>query len=394
MTDLLREASALDAYLKKLFQTIHQNPELGRAEHATAQLIRRELEFLRIEVTSAADTGVVGTLRGALPGRTVALRADIDALPIQEETGLPYASRVPGVMHACGHDFHTAALLGAAVLLARRREKLSGTVKFFFQPDEEGEGGAQRMIGRGCMAAPAVDAVFACHVDTALPVGTASVRPGPVSAASDPFSITLRGRGSHGAKPHLGDDVIVAGSQLVSALQTIASRRTAPTDPVVVTVGTFHAGIAGNILPQEAVLTGILRTLGEGTRERVRGNLRSVVSHLSAAMGVEAEVEITPSYPACRNDRELTDLFRRSAADVLGAEHILEQAAPSMGTDDFGYFSQSVPGCYWNIGVGNAARGFTAPNHSPKFAADPAALSLAAAIHTRTVLDFLGEVSR
>lgn len=387
MEQLKAEALALEPVLRGLFETIHQTPELGRGERHTAGLIRRRLEELGLEVTALADTGTVGLLRGG-GGPTVAIRADMDALPIGEETGLPYASRVPGVMHACGHDFHVAAALGAAELLARCRESLVGNVKFFFQPDEEGDGGAARMIAGGCMESPHVDAAFCCHVESGIPTGTVSLRSGPICAASNPFTITLRGRGSHGAKPHLGADVIVAGAHLVTALQTISSRRASPTEPVVVTVGAFHAGRAGNVLPEEAVLTGILRTMGGPARERVKEELRAITAGVAAAMGVEASVAIAESYPGCRNDRAMTDLVRQAAEKILGPAGVLELAEPSMGTDDFGYFSDAVPGCYYYVGVGSGEKGCTYPNHNPRFAADPAALPLAAAIHAQVVLDY------
>ena len=387
---LLEEARAMGPAMDRIFTSIHENPELGNREEKTAEMIRQRLEALGLEVTPTIGTGTVGLLRGGHDGPTVGIRADIDALPVTEETGLPYASRTPGVMHACGHDFHITALLAAAELLARRRESLAGNVKFFFQPDEEGDGGAARMIAAGCMADPAVDAVFCCHVESGIPTGTVSVRSGPICAASNPFSVTLRGRGSHGAKPHLGSDVIVAGAQIVSALQTIASRRTAPTEPVVVTVGTFHSGTAGNVLAETAELTGILRTMGGEARERVKGDFRSIVSGVAAAMGVEAEIKIFESYPGCRNDPAMTDLLRQAAGAVLGRENVWELPEPSLGTDDFGYFSDAAPGCYYYIGVGSGEKGFTFPNHNPHFAADPAALPLAAAIHVQTALEFLG----
>ena len=391
MTDDLREAaSQLAPALLDIFRSLHQHPELGNRERRTAELIRRRLEELGVEYAPLLDTGTVAVIRGGRPGRTVAFRADIDALPISEETALPYASRCPGVMHACGHDFHAAALLGAAELLQRRREALPGNVKLFFQPDEEGDGGAARMIAAGCMENPRVDAALCCHVESGIPVGTLSVRSGPICAASNPFSIKLRGPGSHGAKPHLGTDVIVAGAQLVAALQTISSRRASPTEPVVVTVGSFHSGTAGNILPEQALLTGILRTMGGPARERVKGELRAITAGIAAAMGVSAEVDIQESYPGCRNDPAVTELLRRAAGKILGPENVLELAEPSLGTDDFGYFSDAVPGCYYYIGVGSAEKGFTAPNHNPHFAADPDALPLAAAVEAQAALDFLG----
>lgn len=386
--ELLREARALEPGLREIFCQIHRNPELGKEERATAALIRRRLEELGVEAVTMADTGVMGVIRGGKPGKTIGYRADIDALPIREETGLPYASRNPGVMHACGHDFHTAALLGAAELLVRRRETLAGNVKLFFQPDEEGDGGAARMIAAGCMENPHVDAMLCCHVESGIPTGTVSLRSGPICAASNPFSVTLRGRGTHGAKPHLGTDVIVAGAQIISALQTISSRRTSPTEPVVVTVGSFHSGKAGNVLPEEAIFTGILRTMGGEARERVKEDFRAIVSGVAAAMGVEAEVQIFESYPACGNDPAMTELVRRAAEKLLGKEKVLDMGEPSLGTDDFGYFSLAAPGCYYYVGVGSEEKGFTYPNHNPRFAADPEALPIAAALHAQTALDF------
>ena len=379
--DCLTEAKEIP--LAELFFQLHQTPELGRREYQTARLVRERLSALGILWRPCADTGTVGLLEGKHPHRSIALRADMDALPLQEETGLPYASRVDGVMHACGHDFHVAALLGAAELLARHRERLDGTVKFFFQPDEEGQGGAERMIREGCMENPPVEAVFACHTDSTLPVGCAAFPEGFHGAASAPFTITLRGTAAHGAKPHRGSDVIVAGSQLVMALQTLVSRRISPTCPAVVTVGSFHGGNAPNALPETAVLCGILRTADDATRQYGKEALRSIACGIAAAMGVTAEVDIADSYPACQNDPAMTRLAK-AAAEKLGVmAATIEQG---MGTDDFGCFTRRAAGCYWNIGVGEGHG-----NHSPRFIADPAALPLAAAIHTRTVWDYWEE---
>ncbi|MDE7244759.1 MAG: amidohydrolase [Oscillospiraceae bacterium] len=390
MTENIKaEALALAPAMQDIFYTLHAAPELGRCEHHTAEYIRARLTALGIEHTPLAETGTLAVIHGRGPGRVIGFRADIDALPITEETGLPYASRTPGVMHACGHDFHTASLLGAAELFQRHWEDFNGTIKLFFQPDEEGDGGAARMIAAGGMENPHVDAMLCCHVESGIPAGTLTVRSGPVCAASNPFTVTLLGKGTHGAKPHLGTDVIVAGAQVVTALQTIASRRTSPAEPVVVTVGTFHSGTAGNVMPEKAVLTGILRTMGGAARERVKDDFRSVVMGIAAGMGVGAEIEIFESYPGCRNDPGITGLLRTAAAKILGNANVLELPEPSMGTDDFGYFSDTVPGCYYYIGVGNAEKGFTCPNHNPRFAADPDALPLSAAVEVQAALDYL-----
>lgn len=239
------------------------------------------------------------------------------------------------------------------------------------------------------MENPRVDAMLCCHVESGLPTGKLCTRSGPVCAASNPFAVTLRGRGSHGAKPHLGADVIVAGAQIITALQTISSRRTSPTEPVVVTVGSFHSGEAGNVLPEEARFTGILRTMGGEARERVKSDFRTIVSGIAAGMGVEADIEIFESYPGCINDPAVTALLMASARKVLGAENVEEQGAPALGTDDFGYFCDAAPGCYYYIGVGNEAMGWTYPNHNPHFAADPEALPLAAAVEAQAACDYL-----
>jgi len=384
-TTLLEEAAARDEAWRQTFYTLHQAPELGGREERTAVFIRRRLTELGIPYAPSAGTGTVAILQGGKPGKTLAFRADMDALPIQEASGLSYASQIPGVMHACGHDFHITALLGAAELLRRRRAELRGAVRLLFQPDEEGDGGADRMVGEGALEG--VDLALCCHVDSALPTGTLSTRPGPVCAASNPFTVTLRGRGSHGAKPHLGADVIVAGAQMISALQTIASRRTAPTDPVVASVGSFHAGEAGNVLPETARFSGVLRTMTPAVRERAKAELRSIVAGTAAAMGVEAEVEITEGYPCCHNDPEATALAWGAGEKILGRENLIPQEAPSLGTDDFGYISAKVPGCYYYIGVGGPGGGY--PNHSPRFTADPAALYLAAAVEAQAAVDYL-----
>ena len=389
MIPLKERAQALAPVLTELFQALHRRPERGWQEHATAALVRARLDQLGIEYVPMADTGTAAIIRGGKPGKTIGFRADMDALPITEETNLPYASQNPGVMHACGHDFHTASLLGAAELLLAYRDEMAGNVKLFFQPDEEDKGGAAPMITAGCMENPHVDAMLCCHVESLIPTGTMTVRSGPICAASNPFTITLRGRGTHGAKPELGDDVIVAGAQIITALQTVSSRRSAPTDPVIVTIGSFRAGEAGNVLPEEACLKGILRSMTAESREQVKADFRAIVTSIAAAMHVTAEIDIVESYPCCINDHALTDIIRSASAKILGPENVLELPAPSLGADDFGYFSALVPGCYYYIGVGSEAKGFIYPNHNPRFGADPDALWRSAAVEAQAALEFL-----
>ena len=386
---LLQEAKQLQPYLQEVFFRLHQNPELSEQEHKTQALVLAELEKMGIEAKPIADTGVVGIIRGGKPGKTVAFRADMDALPIQEETDLPYRSQNPGVMHACGHDAHTTILLGAAKMLAACKDALCGNVKLFFQPAEEGNGGAQRMIAQGCMENPKVDAAFFGHCTSSYPAGEVSVRSGPTSAASNPFFVTFRGKGAHGASPHSGADAIVAACQAVTALQTISSRRTSPTDAVVVTVGAFHAGSAGNIIPETATISGIIRTLKPETRERVKEDFRQIVSGVAAAMGVEADIDLQESYAATINDEAMTQLMRQAAAKLFGSDCVHTQAAPEMGTEDFAYFCQAAAGCYYNLGVGNVEKGYTYPIHNSRFAVDPDALPCGVALYVQIARDFL-----
>ena len=385
----LQEARSISAWLNDIFFRIHRHPELERQEYQTQALILAELERMGIEASPIADTGVLGIIRGGKPGKTIAFRADMDALPIQEQTGLPYRSEIPGVMHACGHDTHVTMLLGAAKLLADRKEELQGNVKLFFQPAEEGAGGAKRMIEAGCMENPHVDAVFFGHCAADHPTGSVSIRPGFVSAASNPFTVTFRGKGAHGASPHKGNDVIVAASHAVIALQTVASRRTAPTDSVVISVGSLHAGTAGNVLPETASLQGIIRTLDPNTRIRVTKDVRQIIEGIAAAMDVEAEIKIVEGYAPTCNDESMTELVKHAAAALFGDSSVYHQPAPSLGTEDVGYFLQEAPGCYYHIGVGSKEKGFVYPVHNPRFAADPDALPCGAALYVQIAEEFL-----
>jgi len=382
----VREAAAKAIELRR---AIHKHPEKGNQEIVTSALVEKTLRELGIEVSRPVGTAVVGTLRGGKPGKTIAFRADMDALPVQEETDLSFKSEIPGVMHACGHDMHTAGLLGAAMTLAKHREELSGNVKFFFQPDEEDNGGAQRMIEAGCMEDPKVDAVIGAHVDPDLPTGHVGFKYGKAYATSDMFVVTIRGAGCHGASPHAGIDAVAIGAQVVSAIQQIVSRRTSPTDSAVVTVGSFHAGTAGNIIAPEAQLKGILRTLGPEMRMKTRKLFTDTVEGICAAMGAQAEVNIRESYPGVVNWDDMTDLAKNVAEDIVGRDkiHIFDQ--PTMGTEDFGYFIQDVPGVFYKIGVGNPAIGAVHPIHSPKFIADEDAISTLIGIHAAIAAAYL-----
>jgi len=386
---ILAAALEIKDEIVSLRRTIHQNPELGKQEFQTSKLVEAYLQSLNLETHQVAGTGIVGLLRGAHPGKTVAFRADMDALPIQEMNPVSYRSKNPGIMHACGHDAHTAALLGAAKLLAARREALSGNVKFFFQPNEEQEGGAKDMIQAGCMEDPKVDAVFGCHVAPDLPAGKIAVSYGICYAASNPFLVEIHGKSSHGAEPHLGIDAIVAGAHIVAALQTLVSRTLDPVEPAVVTVGSFHGGTCMNVIADAVRLEGMIRTLEPATRERLKEKFRETVQGIGSAMGAKIDIRIDEGFPAMITDPAMTDSLKAVAGIILGQENVLVSKHPTMGTEDFAYFLQKAPGTFFQLGAGDPLTSFERPLHNGYFDVDEHALPLAAAIHAQTALDFL-----
>jgi amidohydrolase len=351
---------------------IHRHPELGFEEHNTQAIVERELDELGIEHRRIAGTGVVGIVRGALPGHVSGLRADMDALPILEDSGEPCASEVPGKMHACGHDAHTAMLLGAARTLQATRETLHGTVVLLFQPAEEGPGGALPMIEAGAMDDPKIEAVAMLHVDPRLPTGTIGITPGPVNAAADEFHVTIRGKGGHGAYPHKAIDAIPAAAATVLALQNIAARETDPLGSIVVTLGTIEGGYRNNVIADRVKLTGTIRTHDPSVREAAHAKVRRIVDGVSAAYGTRAEVEIILGYPAVVNDPALSDAFATYAREAAGIP--VEVPAPTMGGEDFAYFAQRAPGVLVRLGIFNAELGSIHSGHSPQFRLDEGAI--------------------
>ncbi len=379
MTDYLSRARAMAPEIAALREAVHREPELGNREFKTSARIEAYLRGLGIETERILDTAVVGRLRGGKPGRTAALRADMDALPLTEETGAAFASEVPGVMHACGHDVHVAAALGAARLLADRREELPGSVVFLFQPDEEGSGGAKRMIDAGALNG--VDAVFGAHVSPDLPSGCVGVRYGKFYAASDMFTLTLSGRSCHGAEREKGVDALAAACELVPKLLALPERLG---ERSVVTVGTLRAGTAGNIVPGQAVMEGIIRTLGQDGRRRMRELLMETVMDTARAMGAEPSLELRESYPGVVNDDGMTALAEDAAKALLGPENVMVIDRPTMTTEDFGYFLLERPGSFYHIGAGCRL-----PLHNPAFLPDGDAPVTAAAVHAAVITAFL-----
>jgi len=369
---------------------LHQHPELGMQEENTARFVAEKLRDLGIATTvGIANTGVLGLLHGAHPGKTVLLRADMDALPIEELNDVPYKSQNPGVMHACGHDAHTAMLLGVARLLSERRDDLHGTVKFAFQPAEESVGGAEPMIAAGVMEHPHVDAAFGVHIAQDLPVGTIGVGAGPANAAVDEATITIKGLGGHAARPQMAVDPILIAAQCITALQTLVSREINPLRSAVVTVGALHAGTVSNIISEECELRVTIRTSDEETRGQLSERIPALTKGITAAMRGSAEVEYTFGYPVLVNDAAMTDLVREVARELIGADKVHEREM-GMGAEDMAYFLQAAPGCFFRIGSRNEERGLTYGHHHPRFDIDDeGALPVGVAAVTAVTLRYL-----
>ncbi len=377
----------------KFRRFFHMNPELGNREVETAKLIRGKLESLGFEVRGeVAKTGVVAVLRGAQPGATVAVRADMDALPIQEATNLPFKSLNPGVMHACGHDIHMSVALGTAMVLATLKDKLKGNVCFIFQPAEEGvpqgeEGGADLMIREGVLDNPPVSAIFALHVWPEN-LGEVLVAPGIMTAASDLFSIAVKGKSAHGARPHEGVDAIVVAAEIVQALQTIVSRALDPTQPAVITIGTIAGGARPNIIADRVTLQGTVRTLGEENHKRIPALMEAMVKNIVEIYGATYEFEYKAAVPSVYNNPELAAAMRPTLVRLLGKDKVLEWK-PQMIAEDFSFFAQKVPGFYFFLGVKSPAQAIAAPLHSPTFNPDERSLPIGIRIMTNLVLDAL-----
>lgn len=383
---IFQAAEALFPALRARRRDFHRHPELGFQEHRTAGIVADELRALGLEVTTGvAQTGVVALLEGARPGPVILVRFDMDALPIQEQTGAEYASLQPGVMHACGHDGHVAIGLGVARLLAERQAELAGTVKFVFQPAEEGLNGAEAMVQAGVLENPKPDLALALHLWNHQPFGWLGIAPGAVMAASEIFTLTVRGEGGHGALPHHTRDPIVASAHIITALQSIVSRNVDPLETAVVSVTTVHGGEAHNVIPPEVKLSGTIRTFNAGVRQRVLERFHQVVEHTAAAAGCQAQIELQMLTPAVVNDPAIAQQVQQAARQVL-PESRLDEAFRTMGSEDMAFMMQSVPGCYFFVGSADAAKGLDAPHHHPRFDFDERALVWGAALMTAAVL--------
>jgi amidohydrolase len=365
---------------------LHRMPETAYTEKKTSAYVADYLRNEGLEVrTGLAQHGVVGLMKANRPGPTLMVRADMDALPIQEETGLPFASAHKGIMHACGHDAHMAMALGAATVISQLKDNLQGNIKFLFQPAEEGPGGAKPMIEAGVMENPKVDYSLGCHVWPDLPEGTIGVKPGPFMAAMDRFDLRIIGKGGHGAMPHQCVDALEVGTQVVNALQRIVSRQMDPLEPTVVTVGTFHAGTGFNIIPDEAILSGTTRTFNSDIWGSWKERIAKIIGGVCDSMGASYELKYSQGYPATINDESMAEAVRRSAEKVVGRDQVVEPKR-TLGGEDFAFYLQRSKGCYFALGVGRPGG---TPVHNSRFDFREDLMLLGVETYCHTALDLL-----
>ncbi|MDQ7797384.1 MAG: amidohydrolase [Candidatus Edwardsbacteria bacterium] len=389
---MIKRPTSIDNYVIGWRRHFHKNPELSFREFQTSRTVAAELKKLGMAVKpKVGGTGVVGLLQGGRQGKTLALRADMDALPVKEENRTSYISKNPGVMHACGHDGHMAMLLGAAKMLSCQRTQIRGQVKFLFQPGEETPpGGALGMIRDGAMEGPKVDAVFALHLDSSLPTGKVGLCRGPMMAASDNFEITIAGKGGHAARPHDCLDPVTAAAQIIMGLQTIVSRKVDPVHPAVVTVGKIRAGSKHNIIPQEAILIGTARTIDPHSTKMMPLWIRQLAEGIARANGLKARVGYERGYPVLFNDPGMVDLCEKVIASRYGKKAPVRITEPMMGGEDMAYFLHKAPGAFLRLGS-RQGRETAFPWHHPKFSIDEKSLSLGAGILTEIALNFLSQ---
>ena len=383
---IARIAERLTPQLAELRKQLHQHPELAFEEHETARAVTAFLGKLGLPVrTGIGKTGVVAILEGAKPGRTIGIRADMDALPIHEQTGLPFASKVAGKMHACGHDVHTVIALGVAATLVELKSSLNGTVKFIFQPAEETLSGARAMIADGVLEDPKLDLILGYHNWPAVQAGRVGYNAGTVMSAADAFDVTLKGRDGHGAHPHLAVDALAAGAHLVSQLQTIVSREVKPNWPAVLTVGEFHAGRARNIIAGTAELKGIVRTMEPGLSEKIEAAVRRMLEGIKTGMRVDYTLDWKRMAPPLRNDKQILAGVLASARAAIGEENVLELPEPSMGSEDFAWFAERVPAAH--LRIGSKIDGLDTAIHRSNYDCNELAIPVGVRVLARAALD-------
>ena len=387
--NIARDVDELKDSLIAYRRDFHRNPELSFQEHRTGETVAAHLESLGLKVTrGVAETGVVGVLEGTSQGKTVLVRVDIDALPIQEPKDRPYSSQVDGVMHACGHDGHTAVGMVVAEILSRYKGAIKGQVKFVFQPAEETMSGAARMIEEGVMKDPVVDKVLSFHLWSGLPVGQVVSQPGPIFSSADEIRIVIKGKGGHGGMPHLSVDPILISSHVIAALQAVVSREVPPTQAAVLGFGTIHGGTAFNVVSDEVELSGTIRTLDDSVRELMLRRAEEIAISVAAAFRGKAEFHHVRGAPAVVNDAAVASHVAEVAASVVGSESVVTIPPPQVG-DDATFFLREAPGCYFLVGCANAQRGITASHHSAQFDIDEASLPIAAQVLAEATLQYV-----
>ena len=385
---IVDEIKKIENRLTELREHFHKYPELSFHEVQTSQKIAEILRELGLDevYTGIAKTGVIGVLHGKEVGKTFAIRADIDALPIKEENDVPYKSQNDGVMHACGHDAHITMALGTAMILSKMRDKLKGNVKFIFQPAEEIGGGAKLMVEEGVMEN--IDAIIGLHVWSGLDVGSISVKAGPDMASAYRFEIIVKGNGGHAAMPHLTVDPIVASAQIINALQTIASRSINPLKPIVLSICKINGGSAFNIIPPEVRMEGTLRTLDDEVSIKALQRINEIVSGVAQTMGVECIFNCEANFPLLSNDQNITELIKKAGIAVLGSDKVLD-AEPSMGSEDFSFFAEKVPGAMFRLGIADKEKGIVSPVHRANFDITPKSLSVGVSVLSQSALMYL-----
>ena len=383
------EIRALQSQLVEWRRNLHQCPELGFKELLTSEFITQKLTAWGIEhQTGVAKTGIVATISSPHPGPILAIRADMDALPIQEENEVPYRSQHDGIMHACGHDGHTAIALGTAYYLSQHREDFHGTVKIIFQPAEEGPGGAKPMIEEGVLTNPNVDAIIGLHLWNNLPLGTVGVRSGALMAAVELFDCKILGKGGHGAMPHQTVDALVVSAQIVNALQTIVARNVDPINAAVVTVGELHGGTAHNVIADTATMSGTVRYFNPTLSGFFGRRVEEIIAGVCQSHGAKYELDYWRLYPPVVNDATIADLVRSVAVNVVETPAGIVPECQTMGGEDMSFFLQEVPGCYFFLGAANPEKGLDFPHHHPRFDFDETTLAMGVEIFTRCVEKF------
>lgn len=388
--DIERRVNEIFDEIVEIRRNFHMYPELSEEEYETCNRICKCLDKWGVEYyKGVAKTGVVAIVRGKKKGKTVAARADIDALPILEKNNLPFKSVTDGVMHACGHDVHTAIHLGVVKLFKEMEDELEGVVKIFFQPAEETVGGADSMIKEGYLKDPDVDYITSLHLLPELDAGYVELKYGALNAATNEFSITIHGKSGHGAHPEQCVDAIVIAGHIITSLQVLVSRNVSPVDPIVLTLGQINGGTKNNIITGEVIMSGTLRTLNPEVRVFAKNRIEEIALNTAKAFGGSATVEFEEGYPALINDDYVMDVLKETAENILGKDKVIIKEQPSMGADDFSYFTKEISGAYYNLGCGNKSKGWVASLHSEHFMVDEECIKTGIRLQIETLLELL-----